>query len=701
MRRALLVVGALLALAPAAGAAPRLLSNHRAFTEAQRFNDAPSTRTVHPVAVYKTVGSVSTPVGVLHHRITTLSGSGAEVIYDFGKDVGGLVTLHFSGGSGTLGMAYAESSQFAGPDSDASTGRSSGGDGFISIPVNGRGGYTVPKPLLRGGFRYLTLFMVSGGTVSLSAVTLDFTADPDIGADPNAYPDYFLSSDALLNRIWYAGAYTDELDIIGPDQARAANAPKTLWDDSATVAEPGAVLVDGAKRDRTIWPGDMLMSVPSDAVSLDDMSAARLSLDALYRAQDSLGAFPYAGPPVGPTSAPSIGGSSEGSDAYHLDTMIVTYDYYEDTGNTAWLTSIWPRYLKGLNYALDYIDPVTGMFFDLGPFDWARADQGGENIEINALMYHVLTTCETLAGVEDDPSLASECAARAARLKAGVNGVLWDGVVGAYKDDPTGSLTPPKLLIPQDGNSLAIWYGLTDDGTQDTQILDQLRGNWTSIGARTPEFDNGQGIHPFPGGMEVNARFVAGDGVDALTLIRTEWGYMLNSPLGTRSTFWEGYHVDGNMADYYGSLYPVSYTSLAHAWSTGPVIALSQFVVGIADTSAGGASVSVIPQPSGLSYAYGKQVTPHGAVYVGWRSARSGFALRVNTPPGVALSRVGVPLLGAARTISLNGRVVWRGGAFLAGHGAAAASEATGSSQSGSYVYFTGVASGTDLFTWS
>ena len=34
----------------------------------------------------------------------------------------------------------------------------------------------------------------------------------------------------------------------------------------------------------------------------------------------------------------------------------------------------------------------------------------------------------------------------------------------------------------------------------------------------------------------------------ALDLIRREWGYMLNVPIGTASTFWEGFKDDGSFA---------------------------------------------------------------------------------------------------------------------------------------------------------
>ena len=159
-------------------------------------------------------------------------------------------------------------------------------------------------------------------------------------SDLRAYPNYFYSDDQLINRIWYAGAYTVQTNIIANDTGRVWNpAPATGWNNGAVVGEFGAtVLVDGAKRDRTVWPGDLGISVPTDYVSLGDMVTIKNSLQTLYNHQNAAGALPYAGPAVN-----FIGNS----DAYHMWTLIGTATYYQYTGDKAWLDAIWPRYTRG------------------------------------------------------------------------------------------------------------------------------------------------------------------------------------------------------------------------------------------------------------------------------------------------------------------------------------------------------------------
>ena len=87
-----------------------------------------------------------------------------------------------------------------------------------------------------------------------------------------------------------------------------------------------------------------------------------------------------------------------------------------------------------------------------------------------------------------------------------------------------------------------------------------LTKTWTSYGAPTPE--NKLQLKTFPASMEVNAHFAAGGGPAGVDLIRREWGFMLNDPLGTKSTFPEALRADGCVCS--------TYTSMAHGWAAGP-----------------------------------------------------------------------------------------------------------------------------------
>ena len=92
------------------------------------FNLAPAGRTVAPVAVYTTTGTVTNAGGVLTGGTSTITGTGSSVTLDFGKEVGGFVSLHFASGTSagqTVGLTYSEWSTYVSTTtSDGSNGGS-------------------------------------------------------------------------------------------------------------------------------------------------------------------------------------------------------------------------------------------------------------------------------------------------------------------------------------------------------------------------------------------------------------------------------------------------------------------------------------------------------------------------------------------------------------------------------------------------
>jgi Bacterial alpha-L-rhamnosidase 6 hairpin glycosidase domain len=626
---------------------------------------APTARTLAPVSVFTTTGTVGSPANLLSGAATRLSGNGSSVVLDFGKDVGGIVTLTFAGSSDSgqsVGLAFSESDQNVGENSDPSS--DGGPDGALYAAVAGAGSYTVPADKLRGGLRYLTLFLNSSGWVDIDGVSLNFTAAPGV-SDPAAYPDYFCSNDSLLNRIWYAGAYTVQLDTIAPAQGRVWPPPSSGWENNAVVGVGSEVLVDGAKRDRSVWPGDMGISVPTAYVSTDDLTATRNSLTTLYQGQKSTGELPYAGPEFDFYS----------SDTYHMWTLIGTYNYYLDSGDSGWLNGVWSQYQLGVNFITGKIDG-NGLLDVTGTSDWARGDQGGENVEANALLYEVLTTGAALAQVEGNSSLAAGYTTRAASLKTQINALLWDASAGAYKDNPTST------LHPQDGNSLAVWYGVASP-SQEQSVLSYLRSDWNSVGAQTPEF--GDNVSPFAGSMELYAHFAADDDTNALNLMRTEWGYMLDSPIGTGSTFWEGMSNTGTLSAY------GSYTSLAHGWSTGPTGALTSQVLGVSPTTAAGATYQVVPHPGDLTHVEGTlTVAPGKTIHVSYDHDTAGdFSMQVDSSTNTGSTGViAVPTWGQSRVVTVNGATAWNGTSFTGATGIASATS------DANYIYFRGVQPG-------
>ncbi|MFJ6465988.1 alpha-L-rhamnosidase C-terminal domain-containing protein [Streptomyces sp. NPDC091387] len=638
-------------------------------------NLSPASRTVRPVAVYTTTGTVEGAASLTSRHgsgTARLTGAGSSVTLDFGREVGGFVALTVAGSSDegqVVGLTYSELSSYVSPSaSDGSNGGSNdepavrypaapGGrvDTSKDIPVaeDGSARAVAPASQQRGGFRYLTVVNETGATLALTGVTVRVTFAPN-ARDLRAYPNYFHCDDDLLNRIWYAGAYTVQTNIVASDEGRVWGPPDVGWANDARVGELGStVLVDGAKRDRTIWPGDLGISVLTDHVSLGDLVTVRNALQTLYNHQDpTSGALPYAGPAVN-----FIGNS----DAYHLWTLIGTASYAQLSGDLDWTRTVYDGYRRALAHVVAKID-ADGLLNVTAAADWARADADGKNLEANAIMYRALVTAGPLARSMGDGATAADCAERARKLRraVGTQG-YWDASAGLYRDKPTGA---GAELYPQDGNALAVWFGLVTDPARARTVSAALAKRWTPVGALTPE-KGADAVHPFPGGMEVHAHFAAGRDGTALELIRREWGFMLNAPHGTASTFWEGYRTDGT-SDYSGS-----YMSAAHGWSTGPTSALTYFLLGIAPSADGGAGYSVAPRPGGLRRAEGQLTTPAGVIRVSWRArSHDGFDLSLSAPATV-VDEVSVPVPeGSPCVVRVDGKRVWDGTSLA--HGARA-----------------------------
>lgn len=97
--------------------------------------------------------------------------------------------------------------------------------------------------------------------------------------------------------------------------------------------------------------------------------------------------------------------------------------------------------------------------------------------------------------------------------------------------------------MPQDGNSWAVVSNLTDTAAKAADISAGLAARWTPYGAPAVEADNA--VSPFISGFELQAHILSGNVSAALDLLTTEWGFMLDDPRMTNSTFIEGYQADG------------------------------------------------------------------------------------------------------------------------------------------------------------
>lgn len=253
-----------------------------------RYNYSPSSRTVSPTRILINGNiPVSDFPGPANYQE-----NGSFLIFDFGKEVGGIVTIKYNASTtGKVGLAFSETTNYTGLWSDDSNG-SYKPDGAIygDLATSTNGSYTMPDAKFRGGFRYLTIFVTTTEPTiefNITDVTLEIGYQP-AWSNLQAYGGYFYSDDELLNKIWYSGAYTLQTTAAPANTGRAWPILNSGWANDMNLGTNGSTAyVDGAKRDRTLWSGDLAVAVPSILVSLGDVDGVRSTLEALYNVQVS------------------------------------------------------------------------------------------------------------------------------------------------------------------------------------------------------------------------------------------------------------------------------------------------------------------------------------------------------------------------------------------------------------------------------
>ncbi|KAK6957060.1 hypothetical protein Daesc_002345 [Daldinia eschscholtzii] len=555
---------------------------------------APSSRTVTPKAVFRLDTGESISI-----ESTSLTSTNSGIYYDFGLEVGGVVTIQYSvlstDDQGALGIAFTEAKDYIGPVSDKSADISERNDGalYANFSSTGNHTYEMPTEQLRGGFRYMTLFLTgAASSVTVTGVSLEISFQPT-WSNLRAYQGYFHSSDHLLNKIWYSGAYTLQTNALHPLTGRAWPAPESQWLNNGDIGVGDTINTDGAKRDRTVWPGDMGVAVPASFYSTGDIEW----------------------------------------------TMIGTYNYVLYSGDVDFIRGIWTKYLLAMSFVRDQLDPSIGLLNITGyTDDWGRFNVTSTQASVQVLYYRTLITGSVLATwIGDTTGINSTWFEAAVELRGVINAQLWDEKHGAFHDSletRDGNIN----LHPQDGNALAVLFGVvnaTSDRAQD--ISSSLTKNWTPIGAESPEL-TGE-VSTFISSFEIQAHLLAGQAKRALDLIRTSWGWYLNNENGTQSTMVEGYLVDGTWGYRHDAGYEedYSYTSHSHGWATGPVTALTEYILGLSITGLAGSTWQIAPQFGDLSHAEGGFTTRLGKYFTSWTVNNDGsYTLEYSVPEGTS-----------------------------------------------------------------
>jgi len=188
-----------------------------------------------------------------------------------------------------------------------------------------------------GSFRHVRMD-VHRGWARLERFGVRFTS---YRSTPDRLGGYFLCDEDLLSRIWYAGVYTLDLCTIRSDQGYSTA--------NEIIGNGPWSVVDGGKRDRLIWTGDLFMGSRVDFVSRADHAPSIDSLDYLGSLADADGRLPGCSP------VRAVGLGAYTFLEYNLFWILTAWDQYLYTGDLDKLTE---RYSVGRS-VLGHLETMT------------------------------------------------------------------------------------------------------------------------------------------------------------------------------------------------------------------------------------------------------------------------------------------------------------------------------------------------------
>lgn len=408
----------------------------------------------------------------------------------------------------------------------------------------------------------------------------------------------------------------------------------TFLPDFLMGTNPLNTTVDGSKRDRIAYTGDLDVAVGATMASTYGTEYIRGTLDLFASYQLPPGFFvPTAKIQQEPLPQP-VDANITGLIGYSFNLLCAVSDFYLKTGDSAFANDWAPRIVKMLDWADSQTLPENGLFNVSNPAfagDWNYYDpvQAGVSTKFNTLYAYTLQSCMRLlsdANIDTTPYTA-----RLSALQAAINTHLWSPELDAYMISPS---------IPsgfgQDSNALALLSGLTSSTNRTAAVLSSLHSLSTLHGPLAfspPTAHAGYRplISPYASSYHLRALLSLGasSAPAALTLLQTLWAPMaLPSNPHYTACFWETLAPDGRPG--LGDA-----TSLCHAWSAGPTAELSAYVLGVRPEEPGFREWVVQPVTLGLEWAKGRVPVPGGAIELSWNASERGITrLEVQAPPG-------------------------------------------------------------------
>jgi hypothetical protein len=574
-----------------------VLAASLAFTEAKSYLHTPGSSTL---AAASAAGATAITVQPGTSRSPLTFAAGDTVAVGSPTETGTITSV--SGATLTLKRPLADAHP-AGATVTSRPGAITGDSAFqarsVSLPITAASTLTSG---FMGGFRFEAITLSAPGTVVLKGAGVWFGGYLATAAD---YQGYFLSSSNAFVAMYYDGAYTEQLDM-QPAGTNGATQPSVL---------------DGAKRDRAIWSGDLGIEGQgiADTLGTNGDSYVRQSLLTLVTSSKQGGGL----------NADTLFRTGPYSNSYSSWTLDAATEYYRNTGDTAFAQQILPWLEGQLSYDATLTDSkgliVTGpnISTTIGGYDWDFYDgaKTGEVTAFNALYYRALRDVAYIEAGLGNTAKAAAYNQTADHVRNAINANLLNPATGTYYLSESDHST-----FAQDANALAVLFGIAPSADV-PRIVSALKTLWGPHGSEPfsgTTYSNL--ISPFITAFEVEADYLAGDTANAEQLLHLTWDQMIDprNPFFTGG-MWENVGPDGTATE--------ARTSLAHGWASGPTPIMISYVLGVQPVAPGYQTFTVAPHFGSLRWAEGAVPTPYGRIFVRWNRDGQRFSVTVAVPP--------------------------------------------------------------------
>jgi hypothetical protein len=300
---------------------------------------------------------------------------------------------------------------------------------------------------------------------------------------------------------------------------------------------------------------------------------------------------------------------------------ISTWDYYWETGDKAFLRSVYPAVIRNLRGAERFVndrDLFSGPFWNM--FDWTGADQGQKTVLHNSMFMVGAIDAALRSARELGETRETEwLTALRSRLLRGVNR-LWDPSRQAYPDSvrDDGSISPSTC---QHTSFLALLYDLIEKENVPAAVK-----NLTAPPEKMVRIGS-------PFAMLYLYETYEKLGMEDQILIEIYTNYLPMLESGA-TTVWESF-PSGTLG---GDGFPTR--SHCHAWSSAPTRFLNRILLGVKATSPGGTRVEISPRLNNLAWARGITATARGPVSVSWKVSGGVLDVKYSVPAEVKASFV-------------------------------------------------------------